>query len=631
MKILRLIANKWHIFLALIIGLIIFDFTKFLDPILNFTTNFNQGTFFKRYNLNNIEYYIQFVKDLQDTFIDIILYFKEFDTLNFLMEIIRILVDILIYVVNYGLNLLLILYILYYIFISNDVYEVKNTKHSIALNRLVQKIRKLKEKIKNLLKYLTRYKIKYVQFIVITTFFSGILVTVLLEIIIFIILYFKSSFDLETHLVLLQIFQFFITFTLKNVPKIFVLLLFFVWFIYISYTSAMKKLQKNHDALKVIAKHEMSFINIITGPPGSGKTRSVVALSLASVENFIDEIEEKLLDIEIQNPDVNFGEIELDPYQHINNFPEHHYFCSLKNAAKSMIASAPFSILDPYADDYSLILDFDYIRPNSKCDDVPLEEYKVIAISELDKEYNSHYNKAEVGEDGLHLFFGTVSHWLKRHGRIYIDYQQPTQVPLNVRGNAETFFHINKAKLKMPVLLNLCSMPFKLLFRFTYKTIDLYSFYKQKITKTSLRSNKRVRKRYDYNTIFALLRHLTNKIYRIVSWFDTFTYTQISGSISNVEGEVRSKIKLRINSRDEKYKDSYLYDSTFLSKGYENKRSKSKTTWNSADSFQSIHPSDEELKKMHSRFIDKAFFNFENTNTDEKQEPNKSDNLELKF
>jgi hypothetical protein len=416
---------------------------------------------------------------------------------------------------------------------------------------------------------------------------------------------------MTTHILLIDIFKSLIIVIYKNVPTYFIPFLYVGLIFYLSLHFANKRLEKNHDALKVIAKYEFSFINIITGPPGSGKTRSVVALSLASVENFVDELQDILFDIEVKHPKVNFGEIALDPYQHINKYPDHYYYNGLLMKNKSMIASAPFSILDPYANDYSVRLDFDYIRPNVFNESVPLEEFKVIAISELDKEYNSHYNKAEVGEDGLHLFMGTVSHWLKRHGRIYVDYQQPTQVPLNVRGNAETFFSIKKNKTKMPIILSLFRLPFNILFKCTKKAYLSYSFYIRKISKKSFRNDRLIRKRFDYTLVFSLLTHLNLFLHKVLDWFDTFKYTVIYGDISNVEGDIRSKVKLKINSRDEKYKGSFLYDSTFLSKGYENKQKNSNMNWDNAPVYSSIHPTDEELKSLHSKFIDKAFFGFD--------------------
>ena len=44
------------------------------------------------------------------------------------------------------------------------------------------------------------------------------------------------------------------------------------------------------------------------------------------------------------------------------------------------------------------------MRVNKPTEIYPLEEYITISISEFDKEYNSHDNKKEVGEDGAATF-----------------------------------------------------------------------------------------------------------------------------------------------------------------------------------------------------------------------------------
>jgi hypothetical protein len=423
---------------------------------------------------------------ISDYIIHLINYFTEFDIDIFLIDILRLVSDIIIYGINYGMNLLLIMYMLYYLFISAENYDVTYSKSALYFNRF-RKFLKLKFfELKEISKFFLKlHKKRIFIFFLIILFFSGHVLWLASDTIIFIYHYFKASLDLTTHILLFDVFRSLIIFIYKTVPTFFIPFLYVALLFYIGLYFANNRLIKNHSALKVIAKYVMSFINIITGPPGSGKTRSVVALSLASVENFIDEIQEILYEIEVKYPYVNFGEIVTDKYQHINKYPDHYYYHTLLMKQKSMIASAPFSILDPYADDFSVILDFDYIRPNVFTDSIPLEEFKVIAISELDKEYNSHYNKADVGEDGLHLFAGTVSHWMKRHGRVFIDYQQPTQVPLNIRGNAETFFSIKKNKEKYPLILLLYRLPFKLLFSFTKKTIESYTFYSRKITKKS--------------------------------------------------------------------------------------------------------------------------------------------------
>lgn len=631
--VLKKIKKNWSLYLGGLVGILVFDLERFLKPIIKFTYNISTGSPFDRYVESNAIIFDSFSSSLLNKISNIFNYFVYFDINQFLLKLLRTLSKILIYGINYGLNIIIILYLLYYLFISSENDSIKYSKKALLLVRFNFKIKSIFQQLRNkVYLFLSKHKLNIVVFSLIILFFSGYLLLVLTEVIIFTYYYFKASFDLTTHILLFDILKSVIILVYKYIPLYLIPILYLLLIYYLALYFANNRLKKNHDSLKVIAKYEFSFINIITGPPGSGKTRSVVALSLATVENFIDELEEILFNIEINFPHVNFAEIISDSYQHLKKYPDHYYYHELLTKSKSMIASAPFSILDPYADDYSVILDFDYIRPNVFNEAVPLEEFKIIAISELDKEYNSHYNKSDVGEDGLHLFMGTVSHWLKRHGRIYIDYQQPTQVPLNVRGNAETFFLIKKNKVKTPFVLSLFKLPFFLVYSFTKKTAISYSFYRRRISKKSFRNDRLIRKRFDYTLIYSILRHFNIFLYKILNWFDSFKYTIIYGDISNVEGDIRSRIKLKINSRDEKYKDSFLYDSTFLSKGYENKKKASKVNWDNARVYSSIHPTDDELKSLHSKFIDKAFFNFDSTvKKPDKKKTSDSGEIKLDF
>ena len=139
---------------------------------------------------------------------------------------------------------------------------------------------------------------------------------------------------------------------------------------------------------------------------------------------------------------------------------------------------APYS---PLFNEYSKIFNFDYMRVNIPTDTYPLEEYIVISISEFDKEYNSHDDKKAVGEDGAHTFFSTTSHNLKRHTKIFVDYQLKDQVPLRIRGNSEYFITIKKRDKKYPIILMLYYLPFRLMYKITRYYIKKYELRKQSI------------------------------------------------------------------------------------------------------------------------------------------------------
>lgn len=182
-----------------------------------------------------------------------------------------------------------------------------------------------------------------------------------------------------------------------------------------------------------------------------------VSLSLASEENYIEESEKALLDSEMQYKYLNFATIRQNP----KDFPEHKKYIDtyelLNNRGTFLISN--YSIYSPLFNEYSKIFNFDYMRVNKKTDYYPLDEYIVISLSEFDKEYNSHDNKKEVGEDGAATFFSTVSHNLKRHTKIFVDYQLKDQVPLRIRGNSEYFITIKERKKKYPLLLFIYYLP----------------------------------------------------------------------------------------------------------------------------------------------------------------------------
>ena len=123
------------------------------------------------------------------------------------------------------------------------------------------------------------------------------------------------------------------------------------------------------------------------------------------------------------------------------------------------------------------------MRVNKPTDIYPLDEYIVISLSEFDKEYNSHDNKKEVGEDGVATFFSTVSHNLKRYTKIFVDYQLKDQVPLRIRGNSEYFITIKDRKKKFPLLLFLYYLPIKGLSILVKKLITKYELKKRTISK----------------------------------------------------------------------------------------------------------------------------------------------------
>lgn len=617
----RFIKNNYIIILSVIIGFIIFRLNRFIDPIINIVDNFNAGTFFNRFIIDNISKFNDTVDNTKLLIKDIIIFFKDFSLKMFISNIITLVLDNALKIITLLMNLIIISYIMVDSFINKHIADTKKTKlakYNISINKTLSN---LKDKACRLYRYIKRKKKHIFIGLFIILFMRGILISIIIETGIFLFYYLKSSFEYETYIHVLQIMQTIVILIVKIPIPIMVILVMMILF-YIAYNQAINKLEKNYRDLKVMLKYDFGMIVIVNGKVNVGKTRSIVSFSLAYIEIMVEEIESILQDIELSFPDINWSEIEKDQIRHYKEFPDHLYYTMKLHIGKSMIASAPFSIKDPYSNKNSNILDFNYLRPNKFGNKMPLESYKILVISEFDKEYSSHYNKKDVGEDGLHIAFATLSHWLERKGKLFVDYQQQAQLPLNVRGNAESSIYILDSRYKYPFLLSFIKAPFDLLNELVTNIIRSYEKYKRYIIKDSRRKDKAIRKRHDYTFIYSILRYIHYYLNKYVNtWFDKFYYVKYYAEIRDTENNVLNKITYNINTQDEIFKGSKLYDSTFLSKGYEEKAHKVQHGWSETmEEWKSIKPDSEQLKKVNSSYINKSFFN-------EDQEEENSNNV----
>ncbi|MCR5786411.1 MAG: hypothetical protein K6G28_01760 [Acholeplasmatales bacterium] len=531
--------------------------------------------------------------------------------LDFLNSFFDFLLNFIIYFCNYGLNVILLSYIFFHETISGTQEKIRTTPLAYSYYCIIKTIDMIKIKTVKGIKYVLNIIYKYrriiagVVLIVITA--NGWLYKVLVELLIFLITYIVRMINLETYILVFQIIQaafIFVYPKLKYIPTFIWIPLLIILIFLKAVSRAEYRLKKNHQRLREFVSDELTQTCFINGCPGTGKTLLNMSLSLACEENFIDDLESQLLNYEIKYKNLNFAEVRRYP----KKYPEHSEYIKiykLLNDRKSFIISN-YAIYSPMFEDYSKIFNFDYMRVNKKTDLYPLEEYIIISLSEFDKEYNSHDDKKVVGEDGAATFFSTVSHDLKRHAKIFVDYQLRQQVPLRIRGNSEYFIRIQKRKKKYPLLLFIYYLPFLGLYKLLKYFLKKYELKKKRVERKSTRYGKATYKRNDITLLYAILRRLSNVLQRICNWFDQYYYFKLSTTISqedeNDSATKGTKKSLCINIRDLSYKNQRLYDSTFLSYSYEEKKNQE---FKDLDTFTKLSPSKYELAKCHSRFYDK--------------------------
>ncbi len=585
--------------------------TKRLSEVLKID---NLKNFFELYNESSSVIYDESIKEIEGAVNDVIDSFQQttqrpFEEIlvEFLLNALDFGLDFFIYFCNYGLNAILVAYIMLHETFAGEQITIKTSPLAffwIKLNNLIDSI---KNTIIMFFRYLLCLLTRYKRIIVLSLFLvlcaNGFMYRFLVEFLIFFITYVIRMINLETYIIIFQIVQTLFTFIypkLKYIPLwIWIPTLILVIFLNVISRSNYK-LRKNHQRLKEFAKDELTQTTFINGPPGTGKTLLNVSLTLASEENYIEELEKKLLDYEMQYKYLNFAKVRANPQE----FPEHQEYINtyyLLNSRGTFIISN-YAIYSPLYNEYSKIFNFDYMRVNIPTYVYPLEEYIVISISEFDKEYNSHDDKKAVGEEGAATFFSTVSHNLKRHTKIFVDYQLKDQVPLRIRGNSEYFITIKKREKKYPILLMLYYLPFKLTYKVLRYYIKKYELRKRNISRKSMRKGQALYKRNDLTLPYVILRSLASSLKRVCDWFDSFYYFKLSTLVSQ-EGDVKGiKKKLCINIRDLSYNNQNLYDSTFLSYAYEQKKN---TDFKDLPTFTRLTPPIEELDQCNSKFYNK--------------------------
>ena len=512
-----------------------------------------------------------------------------------------------IYFCNYGLNGIFLAYMMLHETFTGEHLEIRTTPLAYLVIKLDQGLLAVKMAILRAFRWVWNQILIHRRFIALNLILvfsaNGYLYRFIVEALIFFIVYVIRMINLETYLVVFSFIRSVFIFSypkLKYIPLWLALPILMLLIFLKAVSRGNYKLKLNHERLKKFASDDLTQTTFINGAPGTGKTLLNVSLSLASEENYIELMEKLLLDYELRFKYLNFANVRRHP----DEFPQHQEYIDIYRllSTRGTYLISNYAIYSPYFNEYSKIFNFDYMRVNKPTDIYPLEEYIVVSLSEFDKEYNSHDDKKLVGEDGAATFFSTVSHNLKRHVKIFVDYQLKDQVPLRIRGNAEYFLTIKEREKKYPFLLSIYYFPFKIINRVLRYYIKMYELKKRKITRSSMRKSVALYKRNDITLPYAMLRSFASFISKICKWFDSFYYFKMTCSLSQEGEDGGIKKKLCINIRDLSYRNQNLYDSTFLSYAYAQKKN---MEFAYLDRFTDLSPSIEELDKCNSRFYDK--------------------------
>lgn len=323
------------------------------------------------------------------------------------------------------LPFIFIIKILFYIWINGKNKKYKVSKLAKALNWFINIFSK---EINTLMDFIKINKKKIILFMV-----SGFCILLSFEIVIFVIDYLISMFNLTSYLVLFSMLKFIlvkiIDFVL-NGNKFVLSFILIIAYLKVVEHLAFKKCNRNWACFKRLIANSAT-VNVIDGEPGAGKTLTLSQAALASTENFLDEYEKAMTEFEIKYPNFNFAKIrlllkifyldfkleELDNviksapnilfdlfrlYDYVNSEVSRMFFNEYYRGT-NIVGLIPIN--DPYYSSFCRIGSVDSMRFFKKLDSFPYEPDMTLIFPEYDKEFNSHDDKKTVGDDGTFAFF----------------------------------------------------------------------------------------------------------------------------------------------------------------------------------------------------------------------------------
>ena len=372
-----------YLLVVLGIGLLLFLVLHNLDSFVASTHRLGEilkidslRNWFEVYNDTNTVIYQESVQEIEtniNTFIENVNNMKDISfeeaLTNFLQWFANFLFEFTIYFCNYGLNVILIGYMMLHETFTGEQEKIKTSPLArlfILVDSLYQTAKKAVLKaIYYVLGQISYHRRTIALWLSLILMANGFLYSVLVEFIIFFITYVIHMISLETYIVIFDIFKAIFTYiypNLKYIPQWIWIPMVIILVFMTAVSKATFKLKKNHERLKEFAKDDLTQTTFINGPPGTGKTLLNVSLSLVSEENYIEELEKKILDYELQFKYLNFAKIREEP----DKYPEHsEYIENYKLiTTRGTLIISNFAIYSPLYNEYSKIFDFNYMKVN---------------------------------------------------------------------------------------------------------------------------------------------------------------------------------------------------------------------------------------------------------------------------
>ena len=312
---------------AALVTLLIFNINNYINStkrLFDLKDITNLKNYFENYLSKKQGIYSSIEDGFKTKLNGFISFFKNFNIQtnfkSFLSAFFNGLYTFLMIALNIGLNAVILGMFLIKNTLDGKCEKIKYSKFALIYIKVCKCLDKAKKRIfslfKKLIGLIKKNKRNIFFLILLISISTGFLYKFLIELLLFIVSYFYHVFNLESQEVIISFIKYLAVVlypVIINIPS-FIWIIFIIVFLYFdAILRAKLRQKKNHQKLKEFAKDELTQTTFINGAPGTGKTLLNVSLSLASEENYIDDLEDQLLDYEIKHKYINFAEIRDNP------------------------------------------------------------------------------------------------------------------------------------------------------------------------------------------------------------------------------------------------------------------------------------------------------------------------------